>query len=135
MLDAHERAFRGGNKSALLAAVAECADAGLTMPEWLASAYLRAYRSVRNYEAKSWDDVFGSAHRKGTNLTARRRRHEKSVKVWLAVESARRRGPVDDALFAAVGRELGIGPTLTKEYYSDRKRLLRTVRRRTSGPW
>ncbi len=40
--------------------------------------FLAAYRKVRQYKAKSWDDVFGNPHPKGAHLGARRQKRKKS---------------------------------------------------------
>src|SRR6266853_5958929 len=59
-LDQLERDFNGGDESSIPTALAECARAGLVMPDWLASAYLAAYRHINHRRAVSWDDVLGS---------------------------------------------------------------------------
>lgn len=137
-LDQLEQAFRDGEESALLAAVAECARADLVMPLWLATAFLHAYRDVIHRRAVSWDDVFGSPlpgdiKHKLQRLVALRKKREKSLFVW---EEVRRRSAprgwdqkkgeageaikgeaIDDLLFDSVGKKFGIGRTIAKEYY------------------
>jgi hypothetical protein len=128
-LDEYERAFRAGDSYALMQAIRKCAQHDLAMPAWVAAAYIRAFDRVHNFRAKSWDAVFGKPLRKGTQLVAVRKKREKSVQVWNAVRAAHQRGrAIDDPLFATVGRELGIGLTLAKEYYSE---VARRMPRRT----
>lgn len=124
-LDGWERAYKAGNKNAVLEAIADCALAGLALPDWLARAYLKAWRSVRHYKSKSWDEAFGKPHASGANLNAMRKQREKSIAVWTEVDRHRRAGKaINDMLFAKVGRKYGIGLTLTKEYYSEWKQRI-----------
>lgn len=129
MLDKYERAFRAGDPYALMQAIRKCANQDLVMPEWVARGYIRAFDRVHNFRAKSWDSVFGKPLPKGAQLAALRKKREKSVHVWNEVQQRHQRGAsIDDSLFASVGRKLGLGLTLTKEYYGEWKRRMRRVR-------
>jgi hypothetical protein len=117
-LKGYERAMDAGDKSAILAGVAECTRARLLMPQWLERAYLEAYRGVIGHKARGWDDVFGAAHEKGTHLGALRAQREHATGVWLEVQRRHAAGePIDDVLFEAIGRQFEIGKTLAKKYY------------------
>jgi hypothetical protein len=93
----------------------------LPIPAWLTLAYLQAFRDIYQYRAKSWDDVFGKPHPKGTHLDAKRQEWEKSILVYHRVKEILRNEPgtpIDGYLFERVGREFGIGgKTLTEKYY------------------
>jgi len=123
----YEVAFRAGDSYALMQAIRKCANHDLVMPAWVADGYIRAFDRVHNYRAKSWDSVFGKPLPKGAQLSALRKKREKAAHVWNEVHTAHQRGiPIDDLLFADVGKKLGIGVSLTKKYYSDWKRRLRS---------
>lgn len=103
-----------------LAGVALCATHDLTMPGWLALAYLKRYRSATLAKVRSWDEAFGAAHKKGTNLAAVRRAQHNRVKAALAfsdmLKSAPTR-PVDKSLWEDIGRAIGEGATRAEELY------------------
>lgn len=116
-----------GSGFSVLEAVSICAMRGLTMPDWLASAFLRRYRAVSHYKAKSWDDPlsFGRPFPKGTNIQAKKKARSLSTRVWLAVRDIQDGDPttpIDKSLFERVGAPLAIGATLTEEYYYNQKR-------------
>lgn len=109
---------------ALLAAIRECANHDLPMPEWVSHAYIRAYDMVLNCKAGSWDEVFGRPYRKGAQLAAMRKRRIKRLAVW---NEARRiilsepETPIDVAFFERIGEKLAIGKTLASELYYEEK--------------
>lgn len=123
-------AYEKGHKEAILEAVFTCALNSIPLPEWLETAFLKAYRNVRQYRAKSWDDVFGKAHKKGTQLATKRQEREKSLSVYhriRAIKRAEPSTPIDDALFERVAGEFHIGSsTMMKEYYYAWKHKLKT---------
>jgi|LakMenEpi03Aug12_release.lakeMendotaPanAssembly.Ray.scaffolds.fasta_scaffold289187_2 hypothetical protein len=115
----------GGSGLFVLEAVAICAAHDLPMPVWLSYAFLKRYRTVVHYKAKTWDDpdAFGPPHPKGTRIAAKRKERLKSLPLSLDVEKymndAKNAGEfvtVDDAL-RIVGIKHGIGETLAAEYY------------------
>ena len=109
-----------GNAYALMLAIRKCANHDLVMPSWVSAGYIRAFDTVHNYRAKSWDEVFGSPLPKNAQLAALRKRRTKSIHVWNEVNERHQKGaPIDDLLFASVGKKLGLGVTLTKEYYAE----------------
>ncbi len=98
-----------------------CSLNSLPLPRWCEMGFLKAYRKVRQYRAKSWDDVFGRPHKKGTHLETKRQEREKPHLVYRRIEEIRKNEPltaIDGDLFERVGKELGIGAkTLTESYY------------------
>lgn len=108
-----------GNKAVVLHAVAVCANHELPMPEWLATDYLRAYRTVTHHKVRTWDEAFGSAHRPGEQIKAMARRVETAPAAWLKVRESLEKDPqraLDNTLYEEVAKDLGIGKTLVQEY-------------------
>ena len=113
--------IEAGSGFDVLEAVAECARCGLVMPDWLAVAFLKRYRAVSQFRAKSWDDPlsFGSPYPKGTNIGAKKKARDKGLDLYLRVKSLRETSP-EMALLEAletVGKSMGIGKTLAEEYF------------------
>lgn len=110
-----------GNKNAITEGLFVCTFYSLPMPKWLEMAYLGAYRAIRHYKKKSWDDVFGRPHPKGMHLETKRQESEKPFLVYKRIEQIKNEDPataIDGALFERVGKEIGIGgKTLTESYY------------------
>jgi hypothetical protein len=114
----------GGEQFALMYALRVCAGHGLPMPEWAARSYIEAFDAIDSRRAGSWEEVFGPAIPKGRHLAALRKEHLLSIAVWKAVLTRHERGePIDDSLFAEIGKKLGLGLTLTKQYYSLQKKF------------
>ena len=112
--------FEAGDRGALLQALGECSLQDLPMPDWLARAYLRAYREGIHYKVRSWDDVFGSPSPKGKNLELARVRRTQIVEVYICVRGILDREPspaIDQGLFERVGKELGISWSTVKNLY------------------
>ncbi len=74
--------YRTRKVQAILEALFVCSLNSLPIPRWCEYAFLSAYRKVRQYKAKSWDDVFGRPHRKGIHLDRKRMEREKSLLVF-----------------------------------------------------
>ncbi|WP_408997958.1 hypothetical protein ACJ77P_08190 [Syntrophus buswellii] len=113
--------YRAGNRSAIIDALYVCSLNSLPIPYWCEMAFLSSYRQVTQFRAKSWDDVFGRPHKKGTHLATKRQDREKSLSVYYRIKEIKRADPsipIDGFLFEKVGKEFGIGgKTLTEEYY------------------
>lgn len=113
--------YQAGNIHAVVEALFLCSMNSLPIPRWCEMAYLKAYRRVRHYKDKSWDDVFGLPHKKGTHLATKRQERENGLKVYFRIVEIKKNDPsvpIDGNLFEMVGREFGIGgKTLTEEYY------------------
>ena len=118
-----------GDRTLILEGVQLCAKAGVPLPFWLAAAFLRAYADTRHrHRHKSWDDVFGAPHAKGTHLGADRRRHTLGRDAYVLVGRIKTQNPdtpIDEALFDRVGRALGASRTVTAEAYYRMKKFLK----------
>lgn len=123
-------AFEGGDNVALMLAIRTCAIHDLVMPEWVATAYCERVNTILSYRAASWDEVLGRPLPKGSQVNALRKRRELKLAVYFEVRkritpTANSKGaPLDEALFEAVGKEFGLGKTLTGEYYYAAKSLI-----------
>lgn len=113
-----ENAYHDGTKAAVLEAIYTCSLNSLPIPEWCEIAYLKCFRAVRQYRAKSWDDVFGKPHPTGAHLAAKQEKREKQYLVYKRVKELSESKPLGGELFEAVGREFAIGgKTKVSEYY------------------
>jgi hypothetical protein len=117
--------YKNGKRQMIIEALFVCALNSLPLPRWCEMAFLKSYREVRQYKAKSWDDVFGRPHPKKAHLGAKRQEREKSYLVYNRIRQIKKNDPsvaIDGHLFKTVGAELGIGgKTLTEEYYYKEK--------------
>lgn len=121
-IEAERPAVEAGDGFAILACVRDCLTNGLVAPAWLSYAFNKKYDAVKNYRASSWDSPlsFGRPYKKGAHLAARRKKWVKSLAVYLEICEIRKRAPdtpIDKRLFEDVGRPMGLGGTLTEEYY------------------
>lgn len=121
------------NLAAILEAVYYCALNDFTMPKWCALSYIKAFREVKDFRAKSWDDVFGLPHPKGRHLHAKRQKREKAFVVFNMISEIKQKNPdeaIDGALFEKVGRQLAIGgKTLVEEYYYSAKKIIEDIKK------
>ena len=123
--------YRTGNIKAIIEALFVCCLNSLPIPRWCENGYLSAYRKVRQYKAKSWDDVFGQPHPKGMHIAPKRQEREFGWKVYRRIQQIKKDHPstaIDGALFERVGREFAIGgKTLVEEYYYKEKKGHRSL--------
>lgn len=108
------------NAGIVLEAIFTCAINGFAIPMWCAQAYIDAVREVRHFEAKSWDDVFGNPHPKGTQLEAKKSKRYKSPAVHNRVTEIKKTNPetpIDRSLFEEIGKEFGLCGSLAEKYY------------------
>jgi hypothetical protein len=108
-----------------LEAIFICAMNGFAIPMWCAQAYIDAVREVRHFRAKSWDDVFGKPHPKGTQLKAKKSELYKSPVVYNRVTEIKQRNPetpIDRSLFEKIGKEFGLSGSLAERYYYEIKK-------------
>lgn len=111
----------------LMTAIRICANHNLPLPDWAADAFIKAYDTVNNARAKSWNTVFGNPYPKGTHLSALRKRRMKKFAVWNEITLILKTEPdipVDEYLFETVGKKFGLGKTLASEYYYAAKQQL-----------
>jgi hypothetical protein len=126
VLEILKKILEGGDKWALLYAIHQCLLLKRPLPEWLRLAFLAAYHSRTGYEIKSWDDVFGQPHPKGTHIKKQKRHFELRHAIMQRVEELQsEKTPIDKKLFEKVGKDLGIGgsTTVSDIYYEERRRL------------
>lgn len=118
-LDGLRERYQTGDARAVLDALELCALDSLPMPPWLEVAFLKAYGALTCYAAKSWDDIFGPAHPKYTNILAAKQKMQISADVFMSAalrlydDPSR---PIDNGLYEEVASEFGIGKTLVQEY-------------------
>ena len=117
--------YQTGDKQALLEAMYLCMMHAIPLPLWCKEAFLSACGKVYTYKAKSWEDVFGRPHPKGTHLATKREEREMSSRVYEKIRQIKKENPsipIDCHLFERVGRELGIGAkTKTEAWYYKQK--------------
>lgn len=121
--------FAGGNKFALMRAIYLCAHHGLPMPAWVAAGCVAAYGAVA--DAKSWDDVFGRPHRKGTNREAQKKRARLELPIVCRVQAIRDSEPgssLGAVLFERVGEEFNIGKTAASDIYYNAPAWMRKMK-------
>jgi hypothetical protein len=125
-------AFDQGNKDALLHFISFCFLQRRDVPEWAQEKFRDAVARAKDFEIKSWDEVFGRPLEKGAHLDARRRKHRVLAEVWKSVNKRRRAGDsLNKELYEAVGKELGVGgATVVEEMY---ERILREFREGPPG--
>ena len=117
--------YRAGDKQALLEAMYGCMKHTIPLPHWCKKAFLSACGEVYDYKAKTWDDVFGHPHPKGTHLDTKRQEREKAPLIYRRIMQIKKDDPstpIDGYLFYTVGKEFGIGgKTKTEEWYYKQK--------------
>ena len=109
-----------GERGAVLDALDHCFSCRpiKEVPKWARAAFCEAYDEIFAARARSWDDVFGKPYPKGTNLSAVRRRKALEYKTWYCVRTLHAAGkPLDDVMWSAVAKKLGIGRRRVKKYY------------------
>ena len=119
MLGAAQQRWEGGDKSALLQTLFYCLYFEIVPPHWLADAFADAFFQVTNFQANSWDDVFGKPHPKGAKISARRRHSEIEMSLYLRVRELSKTEAVDTGLFERVGNEFSVsGSVASRLYYA-----------------
>lgn len=118
-----------GDKGLILDVIFLCAENNLPLPSWTAQAFMNAYNKTKYcYENKSWDDVFGRPHPKGTQLGAKQKLNFLRREVWQRSNLLKRRNPeipIDDGFFEEIGEEIGVCKTVASEAYYSMKKFLK----------
>lgn len=125
-----------GDPRALLAAIRQCAQVDMVLPEWLARAFCRAFDNVVNCRAGSWDEAFGRPYPKGTKIGPLRKRMQDRWRVLHAfgeIKAKDPRRPVDVGLFEEIGERLGFGATRAAELFYEIKKQFPYLVRGVSG--
>jgi hypothetical protein len=119
--------YEAGDKSAILDCLQYClmSNPAPSIPAWLRKAFCDACAHVDARLVKSWDDVFGRPVPKGWSdrrLAQERRKAAVARDICVTVTDRNHAGePIDDKLFASVGKKYGVGSTVAKEiYYGER---------------
>lgn len=107
-----------GDGFAMMLALRLCANHDLPMPAWLASAYIERFDRVLNYQANSWDEVFGSPIPKGKHLAALQKKRALQPKLFLMTKELMAKGLAVEEAIRVSGEKLGLGRALAWEYYT-----------------
>lgn len=122
-LDEYRRQFESGFRDALMHALLFCGRERVVMPEWLVVELVRGWQRFVRRDAENLGEAFGITWPKGSHKAAYRKKRRLKLKVWLRVRELHKQGvAIDDAMFARVGKELGLGKTLASDYYYEAER-------------
>ena len=103
-----------------------CAAHDLTMPDWLAKAFLLRFRLVNDCQVASWDEAFGPPFPAGAHV--KRLRNRRRMRFAAAVEAhsiidADPTSAIDKEFFAKVGKTIGAGASLAEDLYREAVKL------------
>jgi hypothetical protein len=116
---------RSGDRFYVLAAITICFRQQTAVPAWAQEAFMRAFDTVNEAHAASWDEVFGKPHPKGVHIQRHRHWLEYSHQVHARVVELHAAGePIDEQLFEIVGKEFHVGKTKASQYYYQWTRLI-----------
>lgn len=104
--------YEKGDKTALFEAMSICAYNSFPMPKWCANAIVKAYISVKMYELKTWDDIFGKMYKKNTQVETNRQKIQDYGKVSRRFHEILEATPgktIDIRLFGEIGKEMATG--------------------------
>lgn len=117
--DQHEREYLAGDSRALTRCIDYCCTKKIVIPNWAAEAFHLGYTKIRNYEARSWDTVFGKPHKKGTHLKEQRCEEDK-ISIHKYVKERIDQGhPIDQELFDLAAQRFGSYAKEIKDIYYD----------------
>ena len=118
--------YQAGDSSAILEAMTLCFSKEFMIPQWCIEAFRYAYNDIKvNFVSKSWDAVFGKPHRKGMHLAAAQQEKELMPYVYELIKTIKEispQTPIEQGLFEAVGKELGISGSTARDYYYKAKK-------------
>ena len=117
-LEKGKKLYEQGDKDQILYWLSFCIKNHRPIPDWLEQAFLKAYHAGRMFEIKSWDDVFGKPLKKGKRLATERRNMKLTRLIFERVCDLQKAGkPIDQELFAAVGKELSVSGSVVRDLY------------------
>lgn len=117
-LGEYKKRYKAGNKECLFSALHQCACSNLPMPDWLAEAYRNGFHEWVSYRAPSLDQAFNVKIPKGQHVNKLRELRRLNFVVPRLVKELHAKGqPIDQQLFADVGKELGIGGSKARDIY------------------
>jgi hypothetical protein len=106
LVELHRR-YDDGDRSALLDAIDVLS--GFFVPAWVREGFHEAWTQYRQYKVATLDQAFGVARPEGQHLKKARKRELLRWQIMFRVYHLHKQGdgaPLDNELFAAVGREL-----------------------------
>lgn len=110
--------YEAGREVALLEVVRECADHGLTIPEWAAAEFARRLDNARLFRVRTLDEAFGRFLPDGKSFTAAKKRTQKSLAIYRDAAELKKRGfGTGEALFAELGRRHGVSASTARDYF------------------
>lgn len=120
-LDNYEKEYLAGSSIALMRCIDFCCAKQLVIPNWAAEAFHQGYIKVMNYEARSWDTVFGKPHKKGMHLKDQRCDEDKQLIHKCVRELINQGCPIDEGLFETVGKRFGSKGREIRDIYYDQE--------------
>lgn len=130
LIESYKKYRQDGGIKDVLETIFICFVFSFPIPQWCVDAFTEAFAPVGMSQVKSWDDAFGRLHKKGTHVSANRRKETVGFAVYQEINRIRKETPlrpIDEGLFEEVGQKLGIGKTLADEYYYHWKGLREEV--------
>ncbi len=116
--------YEAGDKAAILSAIRLCGRYKVIIPDWLNRAFHQATNKWYRYEVKELGEAFALTWPKGAHLHAMKKKRHYKCAVYLRVCELHDRGePIDERLFAVVGKELAIGGSTARDYYYAGKQM------------
>ncbi len=117
--------YERGDKVALFRAIGYCGKNNLLLPEWLIQSFCDSWYKWVRYDVKTLGEAFEIEWPKGKSLAAAKKKRNKEFEVYTRITRLHEGGEsIDEALFQKVGHDLGLGKTLTSEYYYSVKQLI-----------
>jgi hypothetical protein len=119
----YEKRFDGGkgDRQILLWAIMYSARDKELVPEWAAKSLEDIMYRMAEGQFETWDDAFGKPRAEGVQQR-KIQGDSRMTEVWSLVQQRPKGTPIDDNLFADIGRKLGIGgKTKVKELYNRAK--------------
>jgi hypothetical protein len=136
-LEALEEAYTAGGTWALLRAVGLCATHRLVMPDWMVRELEWRLHKADNLLVKSWDEVFDPLlpRGRGKSFEAARKRHHNRWTVYTNVHLEKQKGelPIGDALFAKIGKPLGMSGSSVRDLYYETCKLVDEIEHRVNS--
>jgi hypothetical protein len=117
----HEDGFkRHGDSQRVLWQIHDCARDGNSIPEWAATAFCDALVRVMTCQS-TWQQEFGDVPARGRKHRPQKQRSKlrhlakNLIRVGEAVQDYR--GPKDDEMWRHLGKKLGLGRAVMKDYW------------------
>jgi len=126
-LDELEAAYKEGDEGALFAAIRQCANHDLVMPEWVSSSFIRGYDKVLSCRVRTWSEAFGKTGFEGKDLKNHRQNQHLRFKIYgevVKLKKEHEKRPTDEWLFEEVAEKFNIKKTLANRLYYEAKRLI-----------